>query len=151
MNLTTKYLLLVLFYTIAYIYSIILAPKIARSVSPIWQKVNNVHESCIVGCKAAAPMLEQVRGPNYYIGEENDPNLNNCLMTFWSLSHMCFYAILGAVFPEMFWEVQTVGVGFELYEKYAFGCEDFLDIGYNLTGWSVGYIVRKKLIDKYIR
>ncbi|SIP86165.1 Hypothetical protein PACV_452 [Pacmanvirus A23] len=151
MNLTTKYLLIALIYIIAYIYSIVLAPKIAASTSPVWQSVNKVHESCILNCSVAKPILDKTRGPNYYIGEENDPSLNNCLMTFWSLSHMFFYAILGAIFPEMFWETMTIGVGFELYEKYTFGCEDYLDfLVYNPVGFGIGYLLRRKIIDKYL-
>ncbi|QYB17778.1 hypothetical protein PV-S19_0414 [Pacmanvirus S19] len=151
MNLTTKYLLIALIYIIAYIYSIVLAPKIAMSTLPVCQSINNVHESCVLNCSVAKPILDKTRGPNYYIGEENDPSLNNCLMTFWSLSHFMFYSLLGAIFPEIFWEVQIIGIGFELYEREYHGCQDWCDIGYNLTGWFTGYLIRRKIIDKYIK
>lgn len=150
MNKSLQYLLLALFYIIAYVYAIEIAPLLPHIDIPIAKKINSIHESCIVKCDATADLVGLGRGSTYFIGKDNDPaEMNKCLMTFWSASHMIMYGLLGFLFPNMFIEVTTIGIAFEVYEKYAFDCHDVLDVLlWNSGGFALGWLARRKIFDK---
>ena len=150
MNKTLQYLLLALFYIIAYVYAIEIAPVLPHIDIPIVKKINSIHESCVVKCDATAGLVGMGRGSTYFIGKNNNPaEMNKCLVTAWGLSHYLFYLTLGAVFPNLFIETFLIGVSFELYEKYKFGCEDSMDILLNSLGFASGWLIRRKLFDKF--
>lgn len=131
MDTFTKYLLLCLILTIAYIYSIILAPKLINN-----EKINNIHESCFINCKYNICNLSS-RGDNYYINSSKTSE--KCMMTFWGFTHVLLYTILGFLFPDMFIQLFLLGIIFEIYEKYKFDCHDTLDIYFNTIGLLIGY------------
>ena len=140
MTQTATYLLVALIYIIAYIYSIEFAPRIAGATTG-WQGcVNAVHESCVAGCHVGMCQLS-VRGSNYYIGSTDAAKaqaLDQCLVTFWGLSHFLLYSVLGFVAPHMFWETFAVGVAFEIYEAHTFDCHDTFDVVLNTAGFFAG-------------
>lgn len=141
------YILVALIYTIAYAYSIHFAPKIAGAKAG-WQKdLNNVHESCIVGCGGGLNKLS-IRGDNYYIGAtdpEKQEVLSNCMVTFWGFTHFFLYSVLGFLFPDVFWETFFIGVAFEAYEAVEYDCHDTFDIILNSAGFVVGRYIRGRV------
>jgi hypothetical protein len=149
MNKSLQYLLLALFYIIAYVYAIEIAPVLPHIDIPIAKKINSIHESCVVKCDATADLVGLGRGSTYFIGKDNNPaEMNKCAITFWGMSHYLFYSIAGFVFPDLFIETFLIGIGFELYEKHAFDCHDSLDIVLNSLGFASGWLIRRKIFDK---
>ncbi len=82
------------------------------------------------------------RGSNYFIESKSDVNntKSKCLTTVWNLSHLFLYAIIGYIYPDPVSLVSwfSVGVSFEIWEKYAYNCEDPLDVVYNGLGLIIG-------------
>ena len=82
-----------------------------------------------------------MRGDNYYIGvtdEGKKLKLDKCLVTFWGATHFFLYFFLGMFAPDLFWQTFVVGIIFELFEKYNYGCHDVLDICLNTAGFFIG-------------
>lgn len=140
--LTIRYLLLALLYLIAYTYSIEIAPWLAYSHNKLAVKINNIHESCLLKCDATKNLIGKGRGSQYYIGKPDSAD-NSCLITFWTLSHFILYSVIGFLLPDMFWQSFIVGVGFEIYEKYKYNCEDYFDIIANSAGFGFGWFINK--------
>ena len=140
-NKNKQYLVAAIVYIIAYVYAIIIAPKISVYAGDSW--IENKHRECIIKNDTLAPIIAAGRGDNYYIGVENNPQeLSNCTVTFWGSTHFFLYFILGSM-TNLFWETFTIGVGFELYEYYEFGCHDVFDIVLNTCGFLTGQAVRR--------
>ncbi len=63
----------------------------------------------------------------------------NCLFTWWQVSHFLTYMLVGFLFPGFFLEAMVVSVAFEVYEDLGPSkCNDYLDLALNLTGFLVG-------------
>lgn len=135
------YLFVALIYTIAYIYSIIFAPKLAGAYQGWAKTLNDTHESCLLGCQANLCKLS-VRGDNYYINAGPNKTADGCMVTFWGFSHFFLYSVLGFLFPDVFWETFFIGVAFEIYEYKKFNCHDTFDIILNTVGFLVGKNLR---------
>src|ERR1700678_1149093 len=110
-------LIVALILTIAYIYSMIIAPSLVNN--QMFSKLNQLHESCIIKC-GNLPCNISDRGNKYYIG--SDKNADGCYVTFWGMTHFLLYAILGYLYPHRFLEFSLIGVLFELYEKRYYDC-----------------------------
>jgi len=149
MNTTAQYLIVIFIYLIAYVYSIELAPYINgwAPYNSDMKKWNDFHEKCWFQSKTAAPYIKKVRGPNYYLGKDADAEetekARSCLLTTWNAGHFLIYSLIGFVAPNLFWPTFAIGAGFEIYEKYEFGCEDGLDILYNTLGFGFGKLINK--------
>lgn len=132
-------------YLIAYIYSLILAPMIAEQKSgEFYKTMNDFHKKCIVCCDGCEHLTTN-RGENYYIADmtNTDPDvLSKCLFTFWGLSHMIAYSLIGYYAPSFFIPTFIIGAGFEYYEYLEFGCEDPLDVVWNSIGFLAGQYIR---------
>ena len=140
MTKTKEYLIALFIYIIAYIYALIIAPKIGFCKVKKCDVINNVHESCLLNCKFTKS-LTKYRGNNYYIGitdDEKKAKLETCLITWWGGTHFLLYLLLGYLTPSLFLETFILGVGFEIYESYAFDCHDLIDIVLNTSGFLVG-------------
>ena len=138
-----SWLLLALLYTIAYVYSVHIGPELVGTTG--WAKnLNCMNETCLVGCDTSAPIswLCNIswRGENYYINATDDAkeSIKSCLITFWGFAHWFLYACIGFLYPELFWETFTVGVGFEIYEYLRYDCHDSLDLIFNSFGFLCG-------------
>lgn len=143
-----KYVLLTGLFVFAYVYSLVLSPKIIYKENWPWNKINSVHRSCLVSfqdCRICE-ILTQYRGDNYFI-ESIVYDLSNCLATFWSVTHFVFFAVLGFIEPLLFWTFFLIGVGFESMEYYVLDCHDWLDIGYNTLGLLTGMFLHKLLLS----
>jgi len=101
--------------------------------------LNQVHQSCIVGCTPATRSIAEWKGKNYFVGQGG----TDCLMTFWTITHGLLYTGIGYCCPNLFWESFSIGVAFEIYEKYRYQCEDALDIFFNTGGFLVGQKLRR--------
>jgi len=138
--LEAKYILIVLLFLLAYVYSLEFAPWSRNICRQKWcDDANRVHESCVLGCTKSTKILTNGRGGSYVIGgSEESAQLDNCLVTFWGATHFCLYAIVGFVAPELFWEMFLLGCAFEGYEWYRYDCHDVLDIALNTCGFVLG-------------
>lgn len=135
-----KLIAIFVIYMIAFVYSLIFAPAIAKIDHGVLGAVNRLHESSVVNCDSCTA-LTSGRGANYYIASMDEgkfEQLRTSLVTFWGAMHFLLYAILGYVAPDMFWETFAVGVGFECYEYAKYSCEDPLDVVWNSAGFLVG-------------
>ncbi len=136
--------------TIVLIYCFIVAPYCQQHREEIrfYQILDNIGESCVYGCGDKCHTYDSVthkRGKRYFIGSNTTgKNMSGCLTTSWNLSHLVLYSILGYVFPQshqlLAWFF--IGIGFEIGEKYAYECEDPLDIVYNGLGLIIGSSLR---------
>lgn len=132
-----KYLYRVLIFIVilifAYWYSLMFATTLINT-NGIYKDINSMHETCLLGC--GDNNIPLPRGSNYYIGSST--TVGNCLMTFWSLTHVWLHFVFGLLFPNAFKWSLLLGVTFELYEKYVYDCHDTLDIFWNSLGFLLG-------------
>ena len=66
-----------------------------------------------------------------------------CLTTFWSMTHVFMYTIIGFFCPQLFIPSFMIGLFFEAFEKKFCNCHDILDIFYNSFGFGIGYLLNK--------
>ncbi len=132
-------------YFIAYVYSIEIAPRLVGKTG-LAGKMNNIHETCVMGCKANLCEYSW-KGNSYYIGSD-DASSSPCLVTFWSVSHFMLYSVLGYLFPDYFWQTFAAGVCFELYEWVKYDCQDSYDILFNSSGFLVGKYLIPKIVPR---
>ena len=131
-------------YTIAYVYAIIIAPKVTKCTKDACLAAENIHRQCVVCTGYSMPG----RGKNYYIGGNNSPEeMSKCLVTFWGATHFALYFVLGMVAPDLFWPTFVVGVAFEAYEYHAFDCHDAFDIVLNSAGFLAGRAARGSIFN----
>ena len=90
MNMNKKIVALFVVYMIAFVYSIIIAPAIAKEDHGILGSINKLHEKSLVSCDSCATFTAG-RGDNYYIGRDMDEQkteeLKTSVVTFWSFLH----------------------------------------------------------------
>lgn len=138
-----EYFIALIIYGIAFIYAIIIAPKIGYCKTSLCNIINNIHETCLVYSNNTN--ITKYRGDNYYIGitdKEKKEKLDNCLITWWGGTHFLLYCILGYTVPTLFWETFTLGCLFEVYEYKKYQCHDALDIILNTAGFLLGRYVK---------
>lgn len=136
-----QYIMLILIFVAAYIYSITLNSHMTdnRNYNSIYDYITGVHETCFVSCDTdICKKATSLRGKNYYF--ENGIQTNfTCIMTYWSMAHFLLFFLVGFLFPDLLIEIALIGILFELYEYYRFDCHDALDILYDLSGMLLGY------------
>jgi hypothetical protein len=135
-------------YILAYIYCLEVAPLIPGYKNEPYNTINMIHESCIFN-NNFLKALTYGRGKNYYINS-NASFDENCIVTFWGLTHFLFHIIVGFFFPYLFWQVFVIGVGFEIYEYFAYDCADPLDIVLNTAGFIVGSYLNDMIVNYWI-
>lgn len=143
-NKTAQYVIAVILYIIAYIYSLVVAVDVKHCTTEVCGDINSMHESCIISSNSWTKPLTSWRGDCYYIdgGAANSKSkLGGCLVTFWGLSHFLLYFALGMFTPDLFKETFAVGVLFEIYEYWRYSCHDAFDIVLNTTGFLAGRAV----------
>lgn len=125
---------MIILYLISYIFAIKIA--VALKDVPIVQKVQ---ESCMFSLECEP--CTRYRGKNYHIGnmdEIKEKEVKDCLVTFWSMTHLLLYMGLGYLCPSYFWLVSGIGIGFEILEYYVWDCMDPMDIIFNTIGFGLG-------------
>ena len=138
----TKYLVVGTLYGICFVYSLILAPSIVDD----YDDMNSLHESCLFRCKC--DKLTSTRGANYYINSSTTTSdISDCLITFWSVSHMFLYSTIGFIAPDLFLPTFTIGALFEIFEYFYYDCADALDIVFNSVGFGIGYSINKMIFS----
>jgi hypothetical protein len=141
---------LVILFALAYVYSLVFAPRIARYRGKgMLPALNAAHESCLVNTKNISPTLHYTdgRGSEYYIDamdEHKALKLKFCLVTFWSFSHLFLYFLVGNFCPKYAHVAFLAGFLFELYEYVHLRCHDVLDIAWNALGLGMGLMVSSK-------
>ncbi len=102
--------------------------------------------------------LTKHRGIQYYFnGHLNNINDKKiilykrkfCLITFWSMSHIILYALIGFFCPSLFIPSFVFGVIFEGLEKKFCNCQDLFDIIYNSIGFGIGYLLNKLYFNNF--
>lgn len=86
--------------------------------------------------------LQELRGGNYYLLTMDKPKY--CLLTTWGITHVLLYALIGFLYPNMFWPTLAIGIAFEVAETYL-DCHDVLDIMWNSLGFAIGVYLNKKI------
>lgn len=81
--------------------------------------------------------LGKWRGKNYSLTPTKAME-KYCFMTSWAITHLILYAIIGFLFPKMFWTSFFVGVVFEIAEWLTLDCHDLLDLFWNSLGFFIG-------------
>jgi hypothetical protein len=98
------------------------------------------------------------RGIQYYFnGKLNDMDDKKtilykrkyCVVSFWSMSHIILYTLIGFFCPSLFLLSFASGVIWEGIEKKFCNCHDLIDIIYNSIGFSVGYMINKIYFNKF--
>jgi len=84
--------------------------------------------------------MVNTRGENYFISTPiyQQKGIKKCILTFWGFTHFIFYLFLTYLFPSFYIEFIIIGIFFEIYEYYRFGCHDFNDFILNGLGIFVG-------------
>jgi glycopeptide antibiotics resistance protein len=72
-----------------------------------------------------------------------------CVVTFWSMSHIILYALIGFFCPSLFLLTFALGVIWEGVEKKFCNCHDLIDIIYNSLGFGIGYMINKICFNKF--
>jgi hypothetical protein len=72
-----------------------------------------------------------------------------CLLTFWNLTHVILYAVLGFVFPQYWWLLMLVGALWECLENFV-AHNTPMDIVWNATGLLIGAAVRMMMHGRSI-
>lgn len=145
MNVTSVLIVFTL-YLIAYVYSLEVAPRLAKCHGGMGASMNDVHESCFLASDYMKDYSDSpLRGKSYYIGvgDEKNAAVKRCAVTFWGASHYVLYFLLGLLVPDAFWETFIIGVAFEVYEYHKFDCHDAIDIALNSLGFVTGAAIRE--------
>jgi len=89
-------------------------------------------------------ITSRTRGNNYFL----TINDNTCFITTWHIIHLLQYIYLGFFFPSYYVILIVLGILFEVVEKYFIGCEDLLDIVFNISGLFIGICIHRVYINK---
>lgn len=140
------YFTLILTYLISFIGAIPLPIIITKFAShiPLFGKVKKLFE---ISIPSGQLDVSNLRGKNYYVGTISDPIKEKALksspITFWTLSHVALYTILGIMFPTQCHICMLVGGMFEVLEWKCWNCGDWIDLIANFSGWFIGWSFRK--------
>lgn len=87
-------------------------------------------------------LVEQSRGKQYYLtgGTNESSDLSSCGVTIWEASHLLMHLFIG-YWLDLRYSL-ALGVGFEIYEWWRFGCENVFDVLYNSIGAVAGAALR---------
>ena len=112
-----------------------------------FKPLNELFEFCWTGTSAAGGWLQRLRGGNYWISVTDDQQIKRspryCLVTTWALTHIILYAIIGFLFPTMFWPTFFIGVLYEIMEHITLDCHDVLDLVWNSLGFFIGMLIHR--------
>ena len=138
---------LLILYIISAIICFCYAPKIEKMNDGTWHgQINKFQKKCFYDCKGDfCKNLTKGRGDTYFT---NTPiaeqlHIKECLVSFWSLTHILLYTLIGFLFPGLFFETLLIGIGFEIYEHFAMNCADPLDIVFNTSGFLLGAFIAR--------
>jgi len=106
--------------------------------------ISNAFLTCWMEPHKVPLILEQLRGKNYWLHAQRKSS-KYCLVTSWAICHIILYAIIGYMFPNLFWETFAIGVVYEILEWKLFDCHDVLDVLWNSIGFFIGVMIRCKL------
>lgn len=141
----TQYLIASIIFIISYFFCMQFAVKINATDHIVYKKLDQLNKSCMYDVRT--PIMKTMTltcGSNYYLTDV-DPviteTLENCFTSFYNLSHLFMYMLLGFLCPNLFIETQLIGIGFEMYEYWFLDCADLLDIPYNFTGFIFGRLL----------
>lgn len=115
-------------------------------IDSLGETVMKIQYMCLAKCKTdtCRSITTNFRDSSYFMTADSNPQ--DCWFTMWELSHMMTHAFIG-----YFFNIQTslgVGVGFEIFEHYAYDCGSVLDVLWNTVGFSIGYSARYFLQKK---
>ena len=140
---TTNIILIIILFSVAYIYCLVYAPSIENiNDDSFTSLISSMNKSCLLNCNSdnCKKYIRNIRGDKYFISIPKDEQIHikNCLITFWGFSHFLLYLFATLILPDFYIEFFFVGIGFELYEYYRFDCHDANDIVLNTLGIIIG-------------
>jgi hypothetical protein len=162
-NVSTKnqvYILMFLY--IVSIFLIYIAYLIRKN--KIYNKaINKYNQKCMLYNKSKiAQKFTKHRSIHYYLYnldnvDKYDDNSKKiilyktkyCVVTFWSVSHIMLYLLIGFFCPSLFIPSFVSGVIWEGLEKKFFQCHDIIDIFYNSFGFAIGYLLNKLYFNNF--
>lgn len=122
-------IILIVVLIMSYVYCFFIATD--KKLHPVLKTIN---QACLIGCKKCA-----YRGDSYILENEEKSNaMKNCLLTSWNVYHILMYLLLGYLYPNLYYKLIAMGVGFEIYEYITYDCADLMDIPSNIIGVSMG-------------
>lgn len=103
-----------------------------------------MHGACYIECDTKECLSWQnfAKGEQYFIDDYSARD-QHCPMGAWELSHFIFHIFIGYAL-NIYYSL-GVGVGFEIYEHYAYQCSSYFDILLNTVGAIVGVLIRHSL------
>ena len=111
-----------------------------------WLKpLSSLFQTCWFGEKPLTSWMQKLRGNNYWLSTGGTQQQKYCLITSWAVSHVVLYAIIGYMFPNMFWHTLLIGISYEILEWCTLECHDVLDIVWNSVGFLIGAAIKKSL------
>lgn len=141
-SLTLQIAIAIVIYSVAFIYSLVIAPNLVKSKNKLSTKLNELHESCVIGCKPLNVCSLDTKGSSYYIGSTS--NANKCIITFWSMTHLVMYSLLGYLCYDLFAYLFCISLLFEVFEQYMYNCQDYIfDPICNMLGLLIGCTLRE--------
>ena len=121
--------------------------------------VDKYNQLCLFHNKSdIVQKLTKHRGIQYYFNNRLDDDIDKkiilykrkyCLVTFWSLSHIILYTLVGFFCPSLFIPSFVLGIIWEGLEKRFCNCHDLVDIMYNSIGFGIGYILNNLFFNKF--
>ena len=106
--------------------------------------IKKIQEACLYGCNDESCKSNVLpKGTSYIINdEEASRKSESCIISSWNVSHFILYTLLSYLNPTMWRELIGMGVAFEVYEHYAYNCEDVMDIFANTAGVILGSYIK---------
>ena len=151
-------------YILVFLYSVCIVGFLIAYLIKIYNKKYNVaidkyNQLCMVYNKSdIVQKLTKHRGIQYYFNGHLE-NIDDkkiilykrkyCLVTFWSMSHIILYTLIGFFCPSLFIPSFAIGVIWEGLEKKFCNCHDLVDIMYNSIGFGIGYILNKLYFNNF--
>lgn len=129
-----------IFYIVAYSYILYAANQTLAGKNKLY------YEACLVNVNHEnTKYLTQFRGKAYNMVGPNHKKYDFCVMTYWNLTHLLLYTVMGFFCPDLFIEAIGIGLIFELAEYKMFDCHDVLDLFYNAVGFIIGRSLARKI------
>ena len=145
-------------YILMFLYTVcgvgfIIAYLIKKYSKKYNKAIDKYNQLCMLYDKSnIVQKITNYRGIQYYFNGHLDNNNDKktilykrkyCVVTFWSMSHIILYTLIGFFCPSLFIPSFVFGVIFEGLEKKFCRCHDLFDIIYNTLGFGIGYILNK--------
>lgn len=117
----------------------------------IGKHIKTFDRICLINCKSdkCKAYTKACRGVTYNLtgvcdsADECD-QYDGCIFNIWEFSHIIMHGFIGYWLDIRY--SLGIGLGFELFEWSAYGCENYTDIVWNTIGCAIGSYIRINII-----